>query len=222
MKVLLIEDEKEIAEFIKKGLEAESWVVDVVHDGEQGAQLALLNPYEVIILDFYLPKMNGLEVAKRIRQSKKLLPIIALTIEPDVDIKVKMLALCDDYVTKPFFLKELIARLKAVQRRGKITPYSDILEAADLRMDVKAYRVTRAGKPIKLRNKEFSLLEYFMRNPGVVLSRSIILENVWDMNTDPFTNTVDVHVQSLRKKIDSKFKNKLIQTIPKRGYIFSR
>lgn len=221
MKILIIEDEKEIANFIKKGLQADGWVVDVSHDGQEGAKLALFNPYDVVVLDFYLPKMHGFQVAKRIRESKKLLPIIALTIEGDVEVKVRMLAICDDYVTKPFSLKELIARIKTVQRRGKIMDYGDILEAADLRMDVKAYKVIRSGRNIILRNQEFALLEYFIRHPRVVLSRSEILENVWNMNTYPFTNTVDVHVQTLRKKIDKGFKKKLIQTIPKRGYMLN-
>ena len=217
MKVLLIEDEADIVCFVKKGLEAESFVVDTASDGEEGARLALSNPYDVVVLDIYLPKLNGIGVAKKIRERKKSLPIIVLTVEPDVETKVEMLALCDDYVTKPFSLKELIARLRAITRRGAVSS-EDILKVGDLCLDVKAYRVSRANKKINLRNKEFALLEYFMRNPDVVLSRGMILENVWDMNADPFTNTVDVHIRLLRKKIDDGFKKKLIKTVPKRGY----
>jgi len=217
MKVLVIEDEVEISKFVKKGLEAELFTVDVAHDGEEGVQLALINTYDAIVLDFYLPKLNGMEVAKRIRERKQSLPIIVLTVEIDVENKIEMLSLCDDYLTKPFSLRELVARLRALQRRGK-TIQDDVLEVGDLCMDVNAYRVTRASKSIELRNKEFALLEYFMRNPGIVLSRGMILENVWDTNIDPFTNTVDVHVRLLRQKIENGFKRKLIKTVPKRGY----
>ena len=217
MKVLVIEDEVEISKFVKKGLEAEAFVVDVALDGEEGVRLAIINTYDAVVLDFYLPKMNGMEVAKRIRESKKSLPIIVLTVEIDIENKVEMLSLCDDYITKPFSLRELVARLRALHRRGEVV-HDKVLEVGDLYMDVNAYQVTRAGKPIELRNKEFALLEYFMRNSGIVLSRGMILENVWDMNVDPFTNTVDVHIRLLRQKIDDGFRKKLIKTIPKRGY----
>jgi len=130
---------------------------------------------------------------------------------------VQMLELCDDYVTKPFSLEELIARMHAVFRRRKIVQ-GNVFVIGDLRMDTSKYQVTRKGKPIMLRNKEFSLLEYFMQNEGLVLSREKILEKVWDMNTDPFTNTVDVHIRCLRGKIDEGYKKKLIHTVPRRGY----
>ena len=217
MKVLVIEDEVEISKFIKKGLEAEAFVVDVAFDGEEGVQLAVINVYDVIILDFYLPKMNGMKVARRIRESKESVPIIVLTVEIDIENKVEMLSLCDDYITKPFSLQELIARIRAITRRGVLIQ-NDLLEVGDICMDVKAYKVSRAGKSIELRNKEFALLEYFLRNPGIVLSRGMILENVWDMNVDPFTNTVDVHIRLLRQKIDNDFRKKMIKTVPKRGY----
>ncbi len=217
MKILVIEDESEVREFLKKGLEAESFIVDTASNGEQGLQYALLHEYDLILLDIYLPKTNGMIIASSIRQSKKSVPIIVLTVEPTSEIKIQMLEFCDDYVTKPFSLQEVIARMHSVLRRGRIIQ-GDILELGDLQMNIAKYKVTRKGKIVKLRNKEFALLEYFMRNPDIVLSREKILEKVWDMNTDPFTNTVDVHIRCLRKKIDDGHIKKFIHTVPGRGY----
>lgn len=218
MKVLIIEDEKDIRDFVKSGLEGESFIVDAVEDGKTGLERAMLYAYDVIILDLYLPgQLNGIDIAREIRKKNQAVPIIVLTVEPEVDVKVKMLEVCDDYVTKPFSLKELAARIRSVLRRGKKIR-GDILKMNDLIMDVKAFRVTCAGQEIRLRNKEFALLEYFMRNPGIVLSRGTILEHVWDMNADPMTNTVDVHVRMLRKKLFSGQRKELIKTIPGRGY----
>ncbi len=217
MKILIIEDEEDIKLFVKKGLEAAAFVVDAAGDGEKGLRYALSNDYDLILLDMYLPKLNGMSIAGRIRQSGKTTPIIVLTVEPTLETKVQMLAFCDDYITKPFSLEELIARVRAVLRRGEVAQ-EDVLEVGDLRMDVSKCKVTRGGKQAKLRNKEFALLEYFMRNPSIVLSRGEILEKVWDINTDPLTNTIDVHVRYLRKKIDDGHKTKLIHTVPGRGY----
>lgn len=217
MKVLVIEDQPELARFLKKGLESESIIVDVAHDGEEGIRLALLMVYDIIILDLHLPKVDGFTVATKIRDKKKNLPIVVLSGETDIDMKVKMLTICDDYVVKPFSLKEMVARLRAVRKRGRVV-YADVLEVGDLRMDTRAYRVTRAGKEIHLRNKEFGLLKYLLENRGIVVSRSMILDNVWDMNVDPLTNTVDVHIRNLRKKVDEGYGKKLIISVPKRGY----
>lgn len=217
MKVLVIEDQPELARFLKKGLESESIVVDVAHDGEEGIRLALLMVYDIVVLDLHLPKVDGHTVATRIREKKKNLPIVVLSGETDIDMKVKMLTVCDDYVVKPFSLKEMVARLKAVRKRGRVV-YSDVLEVGDLRMDTQAYKVTRGGKELHLRNKEFGLLKYLLENKGIVVSRSMILDNVWDMNVDPLTNTVDVHIRNLRKKVDENFAKKLIISVPKRGY----
>lgn len=216
MKVLIVEDEKEIGEFIKKGLEAESFVVDITPDGGEGLSLALENDYDLILLDMYLPKINGLSIASCVRKTKSV-PIIVITIDPDVEMKVQMLAYCDDYVTKPFSLNELIARIHAVLRRGEVR-HGDIIEVGELKMEVSKCQVTMKGDLVKLRNKEFTLLEYFMRNPGIVLSREKLLEKVWGSNSDPFTNTVDVHVRGLRKNIDEKYKIKFIHTVSGRGY----
>ncbi len=218
MRILLIEDEPDISKFVKRGLQAESMVVDIAENGKDGIRLALLHPYDAIILDFHLPGgLDGLEVLQKIRESKKSVPVLVLTVEIEVEKKVEMLSLADDYVTKPFSLKEILARLRALVRRGPVA-HGNILEVGGLVMDLGHYKVTRAGQPILLRNKEFMLLEYFMRNPGTILSRSRILEHVWDMNADPFTNTVDVHIRLLRRKLNKGFKENIITTIPKRGY----
>lgn len=217
MKILIIEDEKEISEFVKKGLEAESFIADVASDGEQGLKYVLVNNYDLILLDMGLPKLGGLSVARNIRDAHIDVPIIVLTVDLTTEVKVQMLSLCDDYVTKPFSIDELIARVHAVLRRGT-SMQSDVIEVADLSLDVLRCAVTRGGKSIKLRNKEFALLEFLMRNEGFVLSREKLLEKVWGMNIDPFTNTVDVHIRYLRQKIDEGFGKKLIQTVSGRGY----
>jgi len=217
MKVLIIEDEVEINRFLKKALEAESFVVDSAFDGEEGLNMALFNTYDVILLDLHLPKLHGVEVAKRIREKHSSISIIILSVASECKEKVDMLSICDDYITKPFSLQEVIARIRAVTRRGDQL-HNNILEVGDLKLDTSKYEVFREDKMIPLRNKEFTLLAYFMRNPGVVLSRGMILECVWNTNVDPFTNTIDVHVRSLRKKINEGFENKLIDTVPTRGY----
>ena len=219
MKILIIEDEADIAGFLKKGLQAEMCIVDTASTGEEGIKLALTNTYNVIILDFHLPDMLGIDISTWIRQKKPSVPILALSVERNMDIKVDMLSICDDYMTKPFSLRELLVRLKALTRRGEVL-HGEILEAGDLVMDSKKHQVTLLGKPVPFRNKEFALLEYFMQHKDIILSREMILEYVWDINTDPFTNTVDTHVRLLRKKLETS-KRTFIHTIPKRGYRFS-
>ena len=219
MKVLIIEDEKDIANFTKKGLESELFVVDVANTGARGIELARENSYDAVILDFHLPDMLGSEISRAIRKFNPSVMILVLSVEHDMDVKVDMLSICDDYMTKPFSLRELIVRLKALSRRGEVI-HGDILKAGDLIMDSRKYVVTLSGKPVELRNKEFCLLEYLMRNEGTVLSREMMLEHVWDMNIDPFTNTVDTHIRLLRKKLETG-KRKFIHTVPKRGYRFS-
>lgn len=218
MKILIIEDESDIARFLKKGLEAELCIVELASTGGRGVALAQSNAFDVIVLDFHLPDMRGDEVSATIRKHKPSIPILVLSVERNMDIKLDMLSICDDYMTKPFSLRELIVRLRALTRRGEIL-HGDILKSGDLMLDSRKHLITLAGKPIPLRNKEFALLEYFMQHEDVVLSREMILEYVWDMNTDPFTNTVDTHIRLLRKKLESK-KRVFIHTIPKRGYRF--
>lgn len=217
MKVLIIEDEEEISTLLRKGLEAESCVVDVAHDGDTGIKKAKINNYDVIILDLYIPKVNGIVVARTLREEHITTPILVLTSETNMRTKIEMLALCDDYVSKPFSFEEIVARLRALTRRGKGLQ-DEVLSVGPLSMDTKKFTVSRDGEGVHLRNREFALLEYFMRNPSVVLSREKILEHVWGTSADPFTNTVDVHVRMLRKKLNDGFETDLITTIPKRGY----
>ena len=218
MKILIIEDELNIANFLKRGLEAELCVVDVALTGQSGIALANINQYDVIVLDFHLPDMLGSEISVSIRKRKPSIPILVLSVEHNIDIKVDMLSICDDYMTKPFSIRELVVRLRALTRRGEVI-HGDILKAGSLIVDCARHVATLNGKEIFLRNKEFSLLEYLMRNQDIVLSREMMLEHVWDMNTDPFTNTVDTHIRLLRKKLEGP-KRSFIHTVPKRGYRF--
>ena len=218
MRILVIEDEEEIASFIKKGLTAENFAVDCAFDGEEGLKCSHINDYDLAVLDIKLPKKDGLEVCRQLRRSGKTFPIIILSVKDDMPTKVGALNIgADDYLTKPFSFEELLARTRALLRREKkvIGPK---LKLADLEMDVLSHTVVRADKPIKLNKKEFSLLEYFMRNVGTMLTRTMILEHVWDMNIDPFTNTVDDHVRFLREKIDKNHGRKLLHTVHGYGY----
>lgn len=216
MRLLIIEDNKSVASFLQKGLKSASYSVDVAGTGKQGLRLALANDYDMVILDYYLPDANGEEVARWIREKKRDLPIIALSNEPKVDIKVAMLSLCDDYMVKPFSLEDLIARIEAVARR-EMKIFDQVFSVNGLTLCTKSYTVTCDGKVVPVSNKEFSLLACLMEHTGRVLSRSLILEKVWDMNADPFTNTVDVHIQRLRSKIGKRGKE-FIVTVPGVGY----
>lgn len=223
MKILLIEDNKEITDFLKMGLRSENFAVDVASDGEKGLLCALTNDYDVAVIDKNLPKKDGFEVCKGIRGANKTFPIIMLSVESNPEIKAQLLnAGADDYVSKPFSFEELVARIRAVTRRPKQTNLKHILTANDLILDTKTYSVSRGGKEVRLTRKEFMLLEYLMKNKGAVLSRAMIMERVWDENTDPFSNTFEVHILNLRKKVDGgKNKKKLIITVPGRGYKIS-
>ena len=218
MRILIIEDEKEIASFVKKGLEAENFAVEVACDGEKGLWFAKSNDYDVVVLDIMLPNNDGIEVCKELRKAKKEVPIIMLTVRTELKSKIEAFdAGADDYLTKPFSFEELLVRIRALLRREKIVK-GDTLKIADLVLDTRTHKTVRKGKSIKLSRKGFALLEYFMRNPGTVLTRIMILEHVWDMNIDPFTNTVDVHVKLLREKINKGFKKELIHTVHGYGY----
>lgn len=218
MKILLIEDEVDLQNFIKKGLKAEMCIVEAAATGKEGIALARQNTYDAVVLDFHLPDMTGAEVCAKVRSFKPSVPILVLSVEASMDIKIGMLSSCDDYMTKPFSLRELLVRLRALTRRGQVI-HTETLAVGDLEMDLVKHTLMFKGKLVALRNKEFALLEYFMKNPEVVLSREMILEHVWDMNADPFTNTVDVHVRLLRKKLHTG-KKSYIHTVPKRGYKF--
>ncbi len=219
MRILLIEDEENITSFIKKGLEEEYYTVDIAETGSDGLNLAMSNEYDLIILDIMLPgKINGIALCKRLREIGIKIPILMLTALDSVDNKVEGLESgADDYMTKPFAFVELLARVRSLRRRG--SNFISQLSIADLRMDLLSRRVFRADKEIILGQKEFSILEYLLRNKDRVLSRTQIVEKVWGYDYYPNTNIVDVHIKFLREKIDKDFDTKLIHTVRGIGYI---
>ncbi len=218
MKTLVIEDEKKIASFVRKGLEAQGFVVDVSLNGDEGFALATSRPYDVAILDIMLPGKDGLSILRNLRDRKISLPVILLTARSELNERLEGLNLgADDYLTKPFHIEELIARIHAVTRRAAGVSQS-ILAVADLKMNLLTRKVTRGEGAIELTAREFSLLEHLMRSPGRVLTRVEICERVWDYNFDPDTNLVDVYIQRLRKKVDDDAQHKLIETIRGVGY----
>jgi heavy metal response regulator len=219
MKILVVEDEKKVASFIKRGLEEEKYEVDVAYDGEDGLQKALDGSYGLIILDVMLPKKDGLAVIKELRMKKLPTPVLMLTAKDTVDdIVAGLNSGSDDYLTKPFAFAELLARVRALLRRSEQERGAEI-RFADLRLDPVTHKVWRKDKEIDLTAKEYSLLEFFMRNPNQVLTRTTIAENVWDYIFDSFTNIIDVYVNYLRKKIDRDADKKLIHTVRGVGYI---
>lgn len=219
MRVLVIEDETKVASFIQRGLEAEHYSVDVVHDGEHGLTQLFDGEYDLVILDVMLPKRDGFSVLREARKQKVRTPVLLLTARDTLADKVAGLDLgADDYLTKPFAFEELLARVRALLRRGAPTQ-STTLALADLSLDSATRQVTRAGKKIDLTAKEFALLEFFLRNPGRVLSRALIAQHVWGIDFDSFTNVIDVYVKYLRKKIDADFALKLIHTVRGAGYV---
>ncbi len=221
MKVLIVEDEPKLAAFVKKGLEEQSWEVDVAFDGQMGSSLALSNHYDVIVLDVNLPKINGFELANLLRRENLRTPILMLTALGTINDKISGFdAGADDYLVKPFEFQELIVRLRALQKRNSESgPVTNLLKIADLELDLNERIARRGGNRIELTAKEFGLLEYFIRNKGRVVSRVDIAEKVWDIHFDTGTNTIDVYVNFLRKKIDKEFEHKLIHTVVGMGYI---
>ncbi len=221
MKILVVEDEERIAHFIQKGLQEEGHAVDLSYDGEDGSFLAEVNDYDLIILDLMLPKKNGIVVCREIRGRGVATPVLMLTARDSVEDKVRGLdAGADDYLAKPFAFEELLARVRALLRRRSESK-SPVLKMADLELDPMSRRVNRSGTPIRLTTKEYALLEYLMRNPNKVLSRTLIGEHVWDMNFDPESNVIDVYVSHLRSKVDKGFDPPLIHTLRGQGYIIS-
>jgi len=221
MRILVIEDEMKVANFIKKGLEEEHYAVDIAYDGETGLYLSEVNDYDLIVLDLMIPKINGMEVLRKIRENKNPVPILIVTAKDTADDIVKGLdSGCDDYLTKPFEFKVFLARVRALLRRERVEA-EPLLKLADLTLSPVTHRVVRSGKEIELTSKEYALLEYFMRNPNKVLTRTMISEHVWDYHFDSMTNVIDVYVNYLRKKIDKDFEPKLIHTIRGVGYILS-
>jgi two-component system copper resistance phosphate regulon response regulator CusR len=218
MRFLVVEDEKRIADFLSRGLESAGYAVDVSGDGATAIEMVHATDYDLVILDMMLPDMDGLQVLEKIRNRKSSPPVLILSARGGVDDRVKGLELgADDYLVKPFAFVELLARVRVLLRRGQPTP--ERLQVGDLVLDCIRRKVVRSGDNIELAPKEFSILEYMMRNRGRPLSRTMIVEHVWDMDYDGLTNIVDVYIRHLRSKIDDKWPTKLIHTVRGIGYM---
>jgi DNA-binding response OmpR family regulator len=221
MRILLVEDEEKVSRFVARGLTSERFAVDVARDGKSGWELAQTYQYDLVILDLLLPGLTGSEVLHRIRKTKSQVPVLILTARDSLGDKVEHFeAGADDYLAKPFAFAELLVRVKALLRRGPATRAS-ILRVGDLELDRLSQQVRRAGKRVELTAKEYGVLEYLMANTGRVLSRTMILEHVWDQSFDGATNIVDVYVRHLRTKVDDVHQHKLIRTIRGLGYVIS-
>ena len=218
MKILLIEDDAETGKYITKGLGENGYTLDYAPDGNEGLYLAMNNSYDLIIIDRMLPKIDGLSIIKMLRAAEKSMPILILSALGDVNEKVEGLkAGADDYLAKPYAFSELLARVEVLLRRNKKTS-KHILQAGSLKMNLENYTVTRKGQKIELKPREFRLLEYLMRHKGQIITRTMLLENVWDYNFDPQTNVIDVHISRLRSKIDKGLDKELIKTVRGIGY----
>lgn len=222
MRVLLIEDDTELNTYIAKGLREQGHTVDVASDGKDGLFLATTENFDLLIVDRMLPKLDGLTIVKTLRASNSKVPVLILSALGEVDDRVMGLkAGGDDYLVKPFAFSELMARMDALKRRyeAETDNVTTRLEAGDLVMDLLARKVTRAGQKIDLQSREFKLLEYLVRHQGQVVTRTMLLENVWNYHFDPQTNVIDVHISRLRSKIDKEFDHQLIRTVRGAGYI---
>jgi heavy metal response regulator len=220
MRLLVVEDDKKIASFVSRGLKEAGYVVDMAERGDDAFQLALHNHYDVAIVDLMLPGLDGLSLIERWRAQKIKMPVIILSAKRSVDDRVKGLQVGgDDYLTKPFAFSELLARIQALVRRSTAMSEPTTLTYGDLTLDLLSREVTRGGRKIELQAREFALLEYLLRNAGRVVSKTMILEHVWDYNFDPKTNVIDVLVSRLRSKVDRDFDPKLIHTMRGFGYV---
>lgn len=216
MRVLVIDDDRDVRDSLRAGLEAECFAVDTAEDGERGSYLARTSDYDVVLLDYLLPKMNGQAVCQAIRTSGKHPYIIMLSVKSETPLRIDLLNEgADDYLPKPFSFAELLARIRAIMRRPRVVQ-SEVLRHGDITLDTRAHVVTKAGKEVHLTRKEYMLLEYLMRNKGQVVTRGMLGEHVWDTNFNAFSNTIESHILTLRKKLDTN--RNLIHTIPGRGY----
>ena len=219
MRILVVEDEKKVASFIQRGLEGEGFSVEVAYDGESCVEMGSQSSFDLILMDVMLPKMDGLQAIKALREKGVESPVLCLTAKDTVeDIVAGLDSGSDDYLTKPFAFAELLARVRALVRRGTQERGAEITYA-DLRLDPVAHKVWRSDSEIDLTAKEYALLEFFMRNPETTLTRTMIAEHVWDYTFDSFTNIIDVYVNYLRKKVDRDYTNKLIHTVRGIGYV---
>ncbi|WP_420547990.1 response regulator transcription factor [Curvivirga sp.] len=219
MRILVIEDESDVADFIAKGLMENGFAVDIANDGQNGLFLATEEAYDVVVLDRMLPKISGLSLLKLLRENDIQVPVLILSALGDVDNRVEGLRSgADDYMVKPFSISELVARIHVLLKRSGPFSSESSLQVADLTMDLLTRRVERQGKLIELKPREFQLLEYMMRHAGQVVTRTMILEHVWDYNFDPQTNVIDVHISRLRKKLNSDFEGELLHTVRGAGY----
>jgi two-component system copper resistance phosphate regulon response regulator CusR len=218
MRVLLVEDEEKVARLVGRALQAERLAVDTARDGREGLELATANPYDLLIVDLTLPGLDGTELIRRLRVENTEVPVLVLTARDGMADKITNFEVgADDYLTKPFAFAELVVRVKALLRRGQVSR-ANVLRVADLEVDRVGHSVKRAGAAVKLTAKEYSLLEYLALNAGRVLSRTMIIEHVWDQSFEGLTNIVDVYVRQLRIKIDEPHPRKLIHTVRSVGY----
>ncbi|HEX8917916.1 MAG TPA: response regulator transcription factor [Chloroflexota bacterium] len=219
MRLLVVEDDPSLAEALRRGLTQEGHVVDVVHDGSEGLDMAESGVHDAVVLDIMLPRMDGISVTQRLREEHNNVPILMLTARDALSDRIKGFDVgADDYLTKPFAFEELLARLRAITRRGAAPVGDDNLVVGDLVMDTRAREVARAGNLIDLSPREYALLEYLMRHPGQALSRTVILDRVWEYGFDSFANVVDATILRLRKAVDEGYDRQLIQTVRGVGY----
>ena len=220
MKILIVEDEVKTEQYLRRGFTEAGFTVDGARDGSDGLHLAMTEDYDLVVLDVMLPGVDGWEVLRQLRSARREMPVLILTARDQVVDRVKGLELgADDYLMKPFDFAELLARVRALMRRGKATQVGDVLRVADLELNLVSRRVTRSGRRLPVTAKEFALLEFLMRRQGEVLPRSLIASQVWDMNFDSDTNVVEVAMRRLRAKVDDDFEVKLIRTMRGMGYV---
>ncbi|HEU0080517.1 MAG TPA: response regulator transcription factor [Candidatus Paceibacterota bacterium] len=218
MRILVVDDDPDVRHFLKEAFKGDSFVVDTAGDGSEGSHLARLNAYDAIVLDYVMPRKNGSQVLREIREEGISCPVLMLSVQSDVDDKVKLLELgADDYLSKPFSYRELLARVRALLRRPEAI-VAPVLVEGDFVLDTGAQKAMRGSTQIYLTRKEFALVEFLMRHKGSVVSRGMLMEHVWSDGIDPFSNTVEAHIRNLRRKVDGPWAHKLIHTIPGRGY----